>query len=70
MLPKLFLFPRFAFELLGGHEEAGQRNQGLADSGQEGLFLRPFEPVIAGVFTDDRAVFLFDEAVVVFFVAP
>jgi hypothetical protein len=35
-------------------------NQRLTGGGQEGLFLKPFEPVIANVFTDDGAVFLFD----------
>jgi hypothetical protein len=32
---------------LGGHEEVERRNQRLAGGGQEGLFLKPFEPVIA-----------------------
>jgi hypothetical protein len=32
---------------LGRHEEVEQRNQRLVNGGQEGLFLKPFEPVIA-----------------------
>jgi hypothetical protein len=58
--------PCFAFEFFGGYEEVEQRNQRLAAGGQEGLFLKPFEPVIAGIFTNHSAVFLFNEAVVVF----
>jgi hypothetical protein len=42
----------------------------LKDGGEEGLFLKPFEAVIANVFTDDGAIFLFDEAVVVLLVVP
>jgi hypothetical protein len=60
----------FAFEFLGGHEEVQEGDQGFVDGGQEGLFLKALEPVIAGVFTDDGAVFLFDEAVIVFVVVP
>jgi hypothetical protein len=36
--------------------------------GQEGLFLKARKPFIADIFTDDGAVFLFDETVVVFLV--
>jgi hypothetical protein len=57
--------PGFAFELLGGHEEVEERNQGRIHGGQEGLFLEACEPVITDIFTDDGAVFLFDEAVVI-----
>jgi hypothetical protein len=49
--------PRFALEPLGGHEEVQEGGQRLAGGGQEGLFLKAFEPVIANVFTDNGAVF-------------
>jgi hypothetical protein len=62
--------PGFAFEPLGGHEKVKQGDQRCIDSGQAGLFLKPFEPVVADIFTDDGAVFLFDETVVVFLVVP
>jgi hypothetical protein len=39
---------------LGGHEEVEQRNQRLADGGQEGLFLKPFAPVIALTIHEPR----------------
>jgi hypothetical protein len=55
---------------LGGHKEVGQRDKRLAGGGQEGLFLKPFEAVIANVFTDDGAVFLFDETVAVLLAVP
>jgi hypothetical protein len=42
---------------LGGHEEVQEGDQRLVDGGQYGLFLKPFEPVIANVFTDYGAVF-------------
>jgi hypothetical protein len=51
---------------LGGHEEVEQRNQRLVDDSQEGLFLKPFEPVIAGIFTNHDVIFSFNEADVVF----
>ena len=60
--------PRFAFELLGGHEEVKKRDQRFIDGGQKRLFFKPFEPVVPGVFTDNRAVLLLYETVVVFLV--
>ncbi|MDR0374711.1 MAG: hypothetical protein LBH85_03200 [Treponema sp.] len=60
----------FVFEFLGGHEEGQEGSQCLVDGGQDGLFLKALEPVIARVFTDDGAVFLFDETVVVFVAIP
>ena len=38
------------------------------DGGQEGQFLKPFEPVIPDVLADNGSVFLLDETVVVLFV--
>jgi hypothetical protein len=43
-------------------KKLGSGTSGLQTAGQEGLFLKPFEPVIAGVFMNRGAVFLFDEA--------
>jgi hypothetical protein len=43
-----------------GMKKFRRGDQRLADGGQEDLFLKAFEPVIANVFTDDGAVFLFD----------
>jgi hypothetical protein len=60
--------PGFAFEFLRGHEEVQEGNRRPVDGGQEGLFLKAREPVITGVLADHGAVFLFDEAVVVFLV--
>jgi hypothetical protein len=40
----------------------------LIDGGREGLPLKPFEPVVTGVFADNGAVFLLYETVVVFLV--
>jgi hypothetical protein len=58
--------PDFAYELLGGHEEVKEGDQGDIDGGEEGLFLKAREAVVTGIFADDGAIFLFDETVVVF----
>ena len=59
----------FAFEFLGWHEEIKQGCQRLIDSDQAGMFFNPLKLVIADIITDNSAVFLFHEAVVVFLVA-
>jgi hypothetical protein len=58
----------FVFKFLGRHEEVTEGCQEGIDGGQEGLFLKAREPVIADVFADDGAVFLLHETVVVFLV--
>jgi hypothetical protein len=59
-------YPGFTLELLGRHEEVQERGQMSIQDGQEGLFLKARKPVIAHIFPDDGAVFLFNEAVIVF----
>ena len=56
----------FTFEFLGRHEEVEQGDEREIDVCQEGLLLEPLKAVIADIFTDDGAVFLLDETVVVF----
>jgi len=55
---------------MGGHEEIEQGNQRLIDSSEDGLFLDALEAVISNIFTNNGAIFLFDETVVVFFMVP
>ena len=60
--------PGFTCKLLGRHEEVKEGCQVSIDGGQEGQFLKPFEPVIPDVLADNGSVFLLDETVVVLFV--
>jgi hypothetical protein len=62
--------PGFTCELFGEHGEVEQKDRRAVDGGQEGLFLEPFKPVIARIFADDDAIFLFNETVVIFLVVP
>jgi hypothetical protein len=61
--------PGFAFEFLNRPEEVKEGDQRCIHGGQEGLFCKALKPVIADVFTDDGAIFLFDKTVVVFLAA-
>jgi hypothetical protein len=62
--------PDFTFEFLGRREKIERRYQRGIHVRKERLFLKPFKAVIAGIFPDDRPVFLFNETVVVFLVIP
>jgi hypothetical protein len=58
----------FAFKLHGGHEEVEEWYQRAINPGKAGLEGGPFHAVIADILADNGAVFLFDEAVVIFLV--
>jgi hypothetical protein len=55
-----------AFKFHGGYEEIEKGRQEAVDLGKAGLEGCPLKTVIADVLTDNGAVFLFDETVVVF----
>ena len=57
-----------ARKLHGGHEEIEKRDQGTGAPGKAGLKDGPPKTVVADGLTDNGAVFLFNEAAVVFFV--
>jgi hypothetical protein len=56
-------YSSLAFELLGRHEEIEQGKAGRIHYGQESLFLKAGKPVLADLFTNYRAIFLFVKAV-------